>query len=82
MGDEHKFHLVNWQQVCSPLQNGGLGIRNLSIFNKALLGKWLWRYAVKSDYGTRWWIVNMAANGEVDAQIGSANLMGLVCGSL
>ena len=64
MGDEHKFHLVNWQQVCSPLQDGGLGIRNLSVFNKALLGKWLWRYPIESDslwhqvvdskYGSQW----------------------------
>jgi hypothetical protein len=37
--EEHKFHLVNWQQVCTPLYCGGLGIRNVAIFNKALLGK-------------------------------------------
>jgi hypothetical protein len=64
MGDEHKYHLVNWQQICAPLQHGGLGIRNLSIFNKALLGKWLWRYGadhealwrrvVDSKYGSQW----------------------------
>jgi hypothetical protein len=45
IGEEFKFHLVNWAKVCSPISSGGLGIRNLRIFNKALLGKWLWRYA-------------------------------------
>jgi hypothetical protein len=30
----------SWSTVCSPILEGGLGIRNLT-FNKALLGKWL-----------------------------------------
>jgi hypothetical protein len=64
LADEHKFHLVNWQQLCSPIQNGGLGIRRVAGFNQALLGKWLWRYAteprslwhrvIDSKYGSQW----------------------------
>ena len=37
MGDS-KFHLVGWDKVCVPIANGGLGIRELSTFNKALWG--------------------------------------------
>ena len=43
--DDHKFHLVNWKQTYAPLQSGGLGIKKMAVFNKALLGKWLWRYS-------------------------------------
>jgi hypothetical protein len=41
LNEEPKFHLVKWAQICSPMQNGGLGILNLHTFNLALLGKWL-----------------------------------------
>ena len=64
MGDEFKYHLVSWRNVCEPLQNGGLGIRNLVHFNQELLGKWLWYYALEGDalwrrvidtkYGSMW----------------------------
>ncbi|XP_059671014.1 uncharacterized protein LOC132316554 [Cornus florida] len=43
-GEEFKYHLVNWEQVCKPLKFGGLGIQKLVPFNRALLGKWLWRF--------------------------------------
>jgi hypothetical protein len=49
VGEEFKFHLVNWPKVCSPIREGGLGIRNLRCFNRALLGKWLWRYASEPE---------------------------------
>ncbi|RVW74087.1 putative ribonuclease H protein [Vitis vinifera] len=46
---EGKVHLINWQVVCSPKEEGGLGIRKIDLLNKTLLGKWVWRYAYEKD---------------------------------
>ncbi|XP_042988327.1 syntaxin-32-like isoform X2 [Carya illinoinensis] len=64
IGEEKKFHLVSWKKVCQPLDGGGLGIKDLKVFNRALLGKWLWRYHLESEalwknvidveYGSLW----------------------------
>jgi len=33
IGDETKFHLVNWNRICTPLHSGGLGVHNFIQFN-------------------------------------------------
>ena len=35
--------------VCSDKKKGGLGVRSLSILNRALLCKWSWRFAVEKE---------------------------------
>ena len=36
-----RSHLVNWEVVCSDKEQGGLGVRNLSKLDKALLDEWV-----------------------------------------
>ena len=42
---EQKPHLVRWPIVCEDKSKGGLGVKSLGSFNKALLGKWAWCFA-------------------------------------
>lgn len=37
------YHLVSWQIVCQPKEQGGLGLVDLTAKNISYLGKWIWR---------------------------------------
>ncbi|KAJ0453680.1 hypothetical protein HanIR_Chr15g0731921 [Helianthus annuus] len=44
-----KMHWVAWDIVTLPKKLGGLGIWKLSLVNKALLAKWVWRYVTEEE---------------------------------
>ena len=43
--DYKKIPWVKWEVICLPKEEGGLGIKEISKFNEALLGKWIWALA-------------------------------------
>ena len=37
-GDPRKIHWAKWGDMCDPKEEGGMGFKELSLFNEALLG--------------------------------------------
>jgi hypothetical protein len=47
--DKKGMHWVSWNDLASPKCNGGMGFRDLPLFNLALLGKHGWRLMTKPN---------------------------------
>ena len=43
-----KIAWIKWETCCKSKKEGGLGIKDVSSFNKALIAKWMWKVKVES----------------------------------
>lgn len=58
-----KISRVKWLDVYKPIEKGGLGLKNIELFDLSLLGKWRWRLLVEKE--ALWYKVIVAKYGEV-----------------
>ena len=74
-----KWALVSWEKICKPKNQGGLGLDNLEILNKALGAKLWWRWVKdpKAQWESIW--KEKYANAWLDFEI--IHMVGTVKGS-
>ncbi|XP_074301049.1 uncharacterized protein LOC141632397 [Silene latifolia] len=50
---------VSWEKICSPKNEGGLGIRDSSVWNTAAIGKLVWWVYFNPDKRwVKWWVLD------------------------
>ena len=42
-----KLCWVSWDDICKLKSDGGLGVKEVNKFNKALLAKWMWKFLLE-----------------------------------
>ncbi|XP_058752492.1 uncharacterized mitochondrial protein AtMg00310-like [Vicia villosa] len=67
MEEKRRISWVSWKNVCLPVDKGGLGIKNISDFNLALLNKWRWRILRGED--VLWLNLLKAKYGDLNMKI-------------
>lgn len=47
--------MVSWKDVCTPKSEGGLGIKQLGVWNNAAIAKYIWRlHSNAADIWVAW----------------------------
>ena len=46
--------MVSWPEICKPRDQGGLGVTNTKLLNKALMAKWIWRFHAEEEQECLW----------------------------
>ncbi|KAJ4787670.1 RNA-directed DNA polymerase (reverse transcriptase)-related family protein [Rhynchospora pubera] len=53
-GSKHKMRLVTWENITTPKFHGGLGLRDATVLNRAMIMKTIWRIASRVNDEALW----------------------------